>query len=171
MRSQPAALSAARLGGGVLFVGGDAGVANQHCINVSPILLITQYLFRNARTLKSRRSQVSCKTVRLCNEWSRKEKRGVSLESATRAMFESTEHLLHGREKLHLGSLGFFSKPIVGAPAHPLLACPENAPTTTARHRGAYGCSELCANHGRRDFPADSRMKVCNNDDSGNFAP
>jgi len=34
-----------RLGRGVLLDGGDTGVANQHCINVSPIPLITQYLY------------------------------------------------------------------------------------------------------------------------------
>ena len=37
---------------------------------------------------------------------------------ADKAMFESTERLLHGYEKLHFGSLGLFSKPIVRAPAH-----------------------------------------------------
>src|ERR1017187_3263267 len=33
------------LGGGDLVVGGDSGVADQHCTNVSPIELVMQYLF------------------------------------------------------------------------------------------------------------------------------
>src|SRR5260370_15467445 len=33
------------LGGGVLVVGGNSGVADQHCINVSPIEPVMQYLF------------------------------------------------------------------------------------------------------------------------------
>ena len=33
------------LGGGVLIVGGDSGVADLHCTKVSPIESVTQYLF------------------------------------------------------------------------------------------------------------------------------
>ena len=41
----PSGLERRHLGGGVLIVGGDSGVADLHCTNVSPIESVTQYLF------------------------------------------------------------------------------------------------------------------------------
>src|ERR1022692_4513396 len=38
-------LQRCHLGGGVLIVGGDSGVADLHCTNVSPIEPLMQYLF------------------------------------------------------------------------------------------------------------------------------
>ena len=38
-------LQSRHLDGGVLIIGGDSGVADLHCSNVSPIELVTQYLF------------------------------------------------------------------------------------------------------------------------------
>lgn len=46
----PSGFERSHLGSGVLFVGGDSGVADQNCTNVSPIELVMHYLFATQET-------------------------------------------------------------------------------------------------------------------------
>ena len=48
----PGGLESRHLDGGVLIVGGDSGVADLHCSNVSPIESVTQYLFATHKAQK-----------------------------------------------------------------------------------------------------------------------
>jgi hypothetical protein len=55
------------LGGGVLIIGGDSGVADLRCSNVSPFNLIMQYLFATLEPRETQTMPLRCKTARLCN--------------------------------------------------------------------------------------------------------
>ena len=55
------------LDGGVLIVGGDSGVADLQCSNVSPIELVTQYLFATQEAQQINFLSGGCTTGRLRN--------------------------------------------------------------------------------------------------------
>jgi hypothetical protein len=52
---------------GVLFVGGDASVADQHCANLSPMILVTQPLFATHNVGKTLIVEFRCVDVPFCN--------------------------------------------------------------------------------------------------------
>src|ERR1039457_2010644 len=60
-------LQSRHLDGGVLIVGGDSGVADLHCSNVSPFNMIMQYLFATREPQQTREVLGCCKIARLCN--------------------------------------------------------------------------------------------------------
>src|SRR3954470_3287442 len=51
------------LGGGFLIVSRDAGVADEHCTKVSPLLYIKQYLFATRKTSKCAVQRFIAKTL------------------------------------------------------------------------------------------------------------
>jgi hypothetical protein len=55
------------LGGGILVVGGDSGLAYLHCSEVSPIESIMQYLYATHKFGQRRWSAGCCKIARLRN--------------------------------------------------------------------------------------------------------
>ena len=61
------------LGGGVVIVGGDSGVADLLCTNLSPIEPLMQYLFATREPQETREMRSRCKIARLrntLNQWS-----------------------------------------------------------------------------------------------------
>src|ERR1017187_298257 len=60
-------LQSRHLDGGVLIVGGDSGVADLHCSNVSPFNMILQYLFATREPQQAGMMPIRCTTARLRN--------------------------------------------------------------------------------------------------------
>src|ERR1017187_4402324 len=78
-------LQSRHLDGGVLIVGGDSGVADLHCSNVSPFNMIMQYLFATRKAQQTEVVPFRCKTTRLCNSRQAGVPKGVPFETTRKA--------------------------------------------------------------------------------------